>query len=187
MDLTSLKVLWVLVYSLSFSILMLVQASGYSIDFNFLLPQWMQTSQAITIDSTLYLTLQMKSHNISAGNTNLTALANTLELDHKGVIAEYSLEDFNYNILTFHLTDVSSIYNTIYFSNICGVLPLAPANLTQCQNLVGSKLKSGYEVYSKYLIAPEDSMNDQIWLANQLYVIPALLQMLTVWENSLIQ
>jgi hypothetical protein len=69
---------------------------------------------------------------------------------------------------------VASIYNQAYFSNLCTIVPLSPANLTQCQSLVGSKLKSGYEVYSKYLITPEKSMNSQIWLANQLYVIPAL-------------
>jgi hypothetical protein len=167
--------------------LILVQASSFSNDYNFLLPQWMQTSQAITIDSTLYLTLEMKVQNISAGSTNLTILADTLEMDHKGVITEYNLEGFNYGILSFHMTNVASIYNTVYFSNLCTVLPLSTSNFTQCSNLVGSKLQSGYEVYSKYLIAPEDQMINQIWLANQLYVIPALLQMLEVWEASIIQ
>jgi hypothetical protein len=129
-------------------------ASGFNYDYNFLLPQWEQTASAITIDNTLYLVLQMQDNNISAGTTNLAALASTLELDHKGVITENNLEGFNYNILTFHLTDVANIYNTVYFSNLCSVLPLPPSNFTDCQTLVGSKLKSGYEVYSKYLITP---------------------------------
>jgi hypothetical protein len=101
------------------------------------------------------------------------------------VITENNLETFNYNILTFHLADVAAIYNTVYFSNLCSVLPLAATNLTQCQTLVGSKLKSGYEVYSKYLITPEKTMNGEVWLANQLYVVPALVTMLQVWEDSL--
>lgn len=106
-------------------------------------------------------------------------------MDHKGVITDNNLEGFNYNILSFHLTDVSNIYNSVYFSNLCLVLPLSATNLTQCQSLVGSKLKSGYEVYSKYLITPETQMNKEIWLANQLYVIPALLQMMQVWKDSM--
>jgi hypothetical protein len=102
----------------------------------------------------------MKNKSIPAGSTDLNALTNTLMLAHKGVIAQYNLESFNYNILTFHLTDIAAIYNTIYFSNLCNALSLPNSNLTQCQNLVGSKLKSGYEVYSKYLIAPEPQMTD---------------------------
>lgn len=127
----------------------------------------------------------MQDHNIAAGNANLTALASTLQLAHKGVITDNNLEGFNYNILNFHLPDVASIYNTVYFSNLCTVLTLPTSNLTQCQSLVGSKLKSGYEVYSKYLITPEKSMNGQIWLANQLYVIPALISMLQVWQQNI--
>lgn len=123
----------------------------------------------------------MRDNNITAGKTDLNALANVLQLDHKGVITDNNLESFNYNILNFHLTDIANIYDTVYFSNLCSVLSLNATNLTQCQTLVGNKLKSGYEVYSKYLISPEKSMTNQIWLANQLYVIPALLQMLTIW------
>jgi hypothetical protein len=91
-NLSSLKVVWLLLYSSCFSVLLLVLASGYNSDYDFLLPQWNQTSAAITIDNTLYLTLQMQDHNISAGNSsNLTALATTLELDHKGVITDNNL------------------------------------------------------------------------------------------------
>ena len=50
---------------------------------------------------------------------------------------------------------------------------------------MGSKLKSGYEVYSKYLITPEKAMSKQVWLANQLYVVPALVLLLEAWEDSL--
>jgi drug/metabolite transporter (DMT)-like permease len=80
---------------------------------------------------------------------------------------------------------VATVYNSVYFSNLCLALSLPPSNLTQCQTVVGSKLKTGYEVYSKYLIAPETQMTDQIWLANQLYVMPALLLMLQTWETAL--
>lgn len=146
--------MWLLLYAGCFSILELILARGFNTDYNFLLPQWNQTSEAIIIDNTLYLTLQMQDHNITAGNANLTALASTLQLAHKGVITDNNLEGFNYNILNFHLPDVASIYNTVYFSNLCTALTLSPSNLTQCQSLVGSKLKSGYEVYSKYLITP---------------------------------
>lgn len=86
----------------------------------------------------------MRDNNITAGKTDLNALANVLQLDHKGVITDNNLETFNYNILSFHLTDIASIYDTVYFSNLCSVLSLNPTNLTQCQTLVGNKLKSGY-------------------------------------------
>jgi hypothetical protein len=184
-DLSAFRVLWLLLYALAFSVLVLAETASFSSDFAFLLPQWAQTSQAIIIDNTLHLSLEMKTHNISAGSTDLSALAGTLKLAHKGVIAEYNLESFNYNILTFHMQDVAAIYNTVYFGNLCNALSLSDGNLTDCQNLVGSKLKSGYEVYSKYLIAPEPQMTNQIWLANQLYVLPALQLMLRTWEASL--
>jgi hypothetical protein len=131
-NLSSLKVLWVLVYSASLSGVVLILQSGFQTDYNFLLPQWTQTAQAIITDNTLYLVLQMKERNISAGANDLNALAKTLELDHKGVITDYNLEGFNYNILTFHLPEISDIYNTVYFSDLCGVLALSASNLTQC-------------------------------------------------------
>jgi hypothetical protein len=180
-NLASCKVIWLLFYAGCYSVILLIMASNFNYDYNFLMPQWKQTSQAVIIDNTLYLTLQMKDHNITAGSTDLTALANTLELDHKGVITGNNLEGFNYNILTFHLSAVASVYNNVYFGNLCTALVLSASNLTQCQSLVGNKLKSGYEVYSKYLITPEQPMNSQIWLANQLYVIPSLLYMLQIW------
>ena len=86
----------------------------------------------------------MRENNITAGTTDLNSLANVLQLYHKGVITDNNLESFNYNILTFHLADIASIYDTVYFSNLCSVLSLNPTNLTQCQTLVGNKLKSGY-------------------------------------------
>lgn len=87
---SSFKVAWLLVYSMSFSILILVLTSSFNNDYNFLLPQWRQTTKTITIDNTLYLTLEMRDNNISAG-TNLTLLANALTLDHKGVITDNNL------------------------------------------------------------------------------------------------
>lgn len=143
-NITSLKVIWLLIYSAAYSILVLVLTNSYIDDYNFLLPQWNQTSQAIIVENTLYLTLQMRDNNITAGTTDLNSLANVLQLDHKGVITDNNLESFNYNILSFHLTDIASIYDTVYFSNLCSVLTLNPTNLTQCQTLVGNKLKSGY-------------------------------------------
>jgi hypothetical protein len=60
----------------------------------------------------------MQDYNIYTGS-NLSALASTLKMDHKGVITDNNLEGFNYNILDFHLTDVANIYNSVYFSNLC--------------------------------------------------------------------
>lgn len=77
-NISSLKVIWLLIYAGCFSVLLLVLAAGFNSDYTFLLPQWSQTSSAIIIDNTLYLTLQMQDNSISAGNTNLTALASTL-------------------------------------------------------------------------------------------------------------
>jgi hypothetical protein len=74
----SLKVLWLLLYAGCFSVLMLVVSSSFNADYTFLLPQWDQTVKAITIDSTLYLVLQMQDRNISAGSTDLRALATSL-------------------------------------------------------------------------------------------------------------
>lgn len=116
---------------MSFSILILVLTSTFNHDYNFLVPQWRQTTKTITIDNTLYLALQMADYNVSTG-TNLTLLANTLFLDHKGVITDNNLEEFNYKILSFRLTDVANIYNTVYFSNLCSAINLSPANQTQC-------------------------------------------------------
>lgn len=158
MNLSSLKVIWLLAYALFFSSLLLILSQNFYSDFNFLLPQWIQTSQAVTVDNTLYLTLQMQDRNISTGS-NLAALASTLKMDHKGVITDNNLESFNYHILDFHLVDVATIYNTVYFSNLCLGLNQNESAITQCQTVVGSKLKSGYEVYSKYLITPETKMN----------------------------
>jgi len=138
-----LKVLWLLLYALFFSSLLLILSQNFYSDFNFLLPQWIQTSQTITIDNTLYLTLQMQDRNISTGS-NLATLASTLKMDHKGVITDNNLEGFNYNILDFHLTDVASIYNIMYFSNLCTGLKLNDSAMASCQSVVGSKLKSGY-------------------------------------------
>lgn len=141
---SSMTVCWLLVYSVCFSILMLVLSSSFNQDYDFLIPQWRQSYQAVVVDSTLYLTLQMSRRNVSAGPTSLSLLARSLELQHKGVITEYKLEDFNYNILNFHLPEVAQAYNSVYFNNLCLPLSLNPAQLTQCQTLVGSKLKSGY-------------------------------------------
>lgn len=93
----------------------------------------------------------MQDYHIQTGS-NLTALISTLKMDHKGVITDHNLEGFNYEILDFHLTDVANIYNSVYFNNLCLTLDLDPKALIQCQTVVGTKLKNGYEVYSKYLI-----------------------------------
>lgn len=43
-NLSSLKVVWLLIYAGCFSILLLVLAGGFNTDYAFLLPQWSQTS-----------------------------------------------------------------------------------------------------------------------------------------------
>ncbi len=83
---TSMTVCWLLAYAACFSVMMLVLSSSFNQDFDFLLPQWRQSYQAVVVDSTLYLTLQMNRRNVSAGPTSLSLLARSLELQHKGVI-----------------------------------------------------------------------------------------------------
>lgn len=77
-NLGSLKVIWLLLYASCFSVLMLVLSSNFNSDYTFLLPQWQQTTSAITIDNTLYLVLQMQDQNITAGSTDLSGLATKL-------------------------------------------------------------------------------------------------------------
>ena len=91
-------------------------------DFEFLQAQWIQSSQTIVVDNTLYIALQMQSQNISLPTINLPTLLDTLKISHKGVIIEGNLQSFNQAILNFHLTDISTIYNTVYFGNLCSVL-----------------------------------------------------------------
>ena len=70
----------------------------------------------------------------------------------------------------------------MYFTNLCLTLSLSAAELAECERVVGGKLKSGYKVYSKYLITPESSMSNEIAVANRKYTIPALLRMLETWN-----
>lgn len=48
-NISSLKVIWLLIYSAAYSILVLVLTNSYITDYNFLLPQWNQTSQAVIV------------------------------------------------------------------------------------------------------------------------------------------
>ena len=100
---------------------MLGMTQSFYQDFQFLSAQWVKTSQTIVVDNTLYITLQMQAKNMSFA-TNLSSLLDTLKLSHKGVIIEGKLQKFNQAILNFHLTDISTIYNTVYFGNLCSVL-----------------------------------------------------------------
>ena len=64
---------------------------------------------------------------------------------------------------------------------MCLMTPLSAADLQECQTVVGRKLQSGYEAYSKYLITPEPAISNEIAIANRKYSIPSIVNMLTIW------
>ena len=112
----------------------------------------------MTVDNTIYLNLEATSRSLPV-NSNLPLILNELRLEHQGVITESHIEQFNLDIFTTNLVNSANIYDAIFFKDLCLSLSLSAADLQQCQMIVGNKLKSGYEVYSKYLITPETVMS----------------------------
>lgn len=175
-SLSSLTVLWVLVYAMFFSTLLLVLTSQFYSNYTFLRSQWLQTERAIITDSTLYVAMELQERNYLPSN-DLPTLIGNLQLSHKDAISRYGLETFNYEIEQFYLEPVSKAYLGVYFGDICDALKLSGAALGECQTVIYGKLRSGYEIYSKYLINIETSKAEEVRIATELYSVPGLLQM----------
>jgi hypothetical protein len=138
----------------------------------------------VTVDSTLYFSIETLNSNITLP-FSLPPLLTELRMRHKDVISEWQTRQFNEKISFFPLTPVADSYSQVYFGNLCKEITLSSTDLAECQDLVGNKLESGYEVYSKYLITPELVMGSEIEKANRKYVVPAMSGMMEIWNNSL--
>jgi hypothetical protein len=157
-NLSALKVVWLLGFGLVFSSVVLALTQQFYTDFKFLKNAWVEIATEITIDNTIYLDLEVMSANLPVA-TDLQGTLDQLRMLHMGPINDQHTEEFNQGILDSHLTLSSAAYDQVFFNNLCLALSLTPTMLTECQSLVGSKLKSGYEVYSKYLISPEVALS----------------------------
>lgn len=114
--------------------------------------QWIETGTMIEVDSTLYLSIETINSNLTLP-FSLGPLLEDLRMQHKGSLNNKETQNLNEQINSFSLTDVATIYNQVYFDNICSV-SASSSDLAECEGLVNGKLQSGYEVYSKYLITP---------------------------------
>ena len=138
----------------------------------------------MTVDNTIYLNLEATSRSLPV-NSNLPLILNELRIEHQGVITESHVGQFNLDIFTTNLVNSARIYDAIFFKDLCLSLSLSASDLQQCQTIVGNKLQSGYETYSKYLITPETVMSSEIAIANRKYLVPVVLKMLEIWNTEL--
>jgi hypothetical protein len=106
----------------------------------------------IEVDSTLYLSIETVNRNLTLP-FSLAPLFEDLRMQHKGSINDKHTQYLNERINSFSLTDIATIYNKVYFDNICSV-SASSSDRAECESLVNGKLQSGYEVYSKYLVTP---------------------------------
>ena len=60
---------------------------------------------------------------------------------------------------------MSKAYLDVYFGDICDALRLSDAALAECQAVLYGKLRSGYQIYSNYLINIEADKAEEVRIA----------------------
>lgn len=82
------------------------------------------------------------------------------------------------------------MYKSVYYGDLCDVVGLNNSSYlkfgTNCSSLLNSKLHAGITTYFSYLTNYNASQIDQITLAQQYITGPALILILTTWENYFI-
>lgn len=53
--------------------------------------------------------------------------------------------------------------------------------MAECRSLLNGKLRAGYFVYSKFMVGVDNNKAQDLRIANEKYVIPALIDVLTSW------
>lgn len=119
-NLSELKVTWLLAYGLFFPALLLALSQNFYNNFYFLQAQWIETGSMIEVDSTLYLSIETINSNLTLP-FSLGPLFEDLRMQHKGSINSKETQDLNQNINSFSLDNIATIYNQVYFDNICSV------------------------------------------------------------------
>lgn len=128
-NLSALKVTWLLLYGLFFPALLLGLTQTFYSHFFFLEEQWIDSGRMVTVDSTLYLGIEAVNKNVTLP-ISLPPLLNELRMHHKDVISEWKSREFNEQIADFSLVPVVNSYNQVYFSNLCKSLSLSNTALT---------------------------------------------------------
>jgi len=72
-NLTALKVLWLLFYGLLFSSSVIIMTRSFYTNFSFFKNQWIKTATEITVDNTMYMNLEVANSNLSL-SANLPAI-----------------------------------------------------------------------------------------------------------------
>jgi hypothetical protein len=113
-NLTALKVLWLLGYGLLFSCLVIAVTRPFYSNFSFYREHWADTAIAITVDNTIYINLEAASSSLSI-SADLPAIFSQLTAQHKGLHNDHSDMQFNLNIYTNSLTTSAQTYISLYF------------------------------------------------------------------------
>lgn len=68
----------------------------------------------------------------------------------------------------------------VYYMSLCK-LTNTDAAMAECRSLLNGKLRGGYFVYSKLMVGVDNNKAQDLRIANEKYVIPALIDVLTSW------